>query len=224
MSETVNTPDEDAPPNPWEPVSDLEAEDLEPTEIVTEESEPDPFDPLPDDGDAEVPIPDVPSEESEDPWSDAAMTEPEGLLPTPPMPQWPDPPAVVGILDESRRGPVVALPWRTSAEMRAPTAARLLCEADARTMGSLLRVATWTWVDGSDDHVSFRLADDGEDIAVRVLVPGVPVFEAELRVAGRELAARLELVVDRDARGLVLGRDLLVGRFVIDPAQQDWEL
>ncbi|MCO4769649.1 MAG: hypothetical protein KDA24_06420 [Deltaproteobacteria bacterium] len=217
-------PEEEIVPDPWEPVEDITSVDIgTPDEVPEEAPREDPFGPVADADPDDLPLPTPTEDDVRNPWSDAAEDEatsptlaapPPLLLPRTPPPRLLQPP--------SEPATIEPLPWRTPAELRVPTVARVLCEADARLARSRLLVAAWEWLEDDDEHVRFRLADDGEDVVVRVVSPGEAVVAAAFRVAHRDLSGELELVTDRDARGVRLGRDLLAGRFLVDPAHDAW--
>ena len=218
-------PDEEPIPDPWVPVEDLAGEDLPtPAEEGAEGPPDDPFAPVDDSQYQDIGLDAEHHESSGDPWADGPADEalaPTLVTPPPPLPRYRTAP--VRLLDPPDAAqPPMPLPWRSAAEMRSPTAARLLCEANPRSPRTVLQVAAWEWLEDDDEHVRFRLADDGEDVIARVEEPGVAELPAAFRVAGQELLATVGLVVDRAGRGLVLGRDLLAGRFVVDPATDDW--
>lgn len=216
--------DDDAPPNPWEPVNDHDGSEGQTPVEVEQEEVPDPFEPVADSTLDDVSLPEVQLEEVLNPWDNVAPEEAvpplparqlRALLPSPPV-------ARLLTAPGDDLGPPQPIPWRTSAEVSSPTPGRLLCEADPRLAHSRLLVAAWEWLPEGEDHVRFRLADDGEDVIVRVTVTGQPTVRVSMQITGHEIEAELMLVVDREVRGLVLGRDLLAGRFLIDPAREDW--
>ncbi len=226
MSDPIlRMPDEEPVPDPWVPVEDLAVEDLPtPAEEKDEGPPEDPFAPVEDSEHQDISPATDHHESSRDPWADGPSDEdlaPILVTPPPPLPRHLTLPA--RLLDPPDAAqPPMPLPWRSAAEMRSPTVARLLCEADPRSPRTVLQVAAWTWLEDDDEHVRFRLADDGEDVVARVKEPGVAELPAAFRVAGQDLLATVGLVINRAGRGLVLGRDLLAGRFVVDPANDDW--
>ncbi len=226
---TLDLPiDDDHAPDEWAPVDDVGEDDVPAPLGVESVPLSEPFAPVLDEGDSDVPLTEIVGDVVLDPWSEGEEEPPRlgvsprlagRLLPSPPVARLlgapPGHPAPSGVTLQT-------LPWRTSAELRAPTSARLLCEADPRLAVSRLLVAAWEWVPDGHDHVRFRLADDGADLVARVRDAGAPVLLTTLWVAGQELEAPLTLVTDREERGVVLGRDLLAGRFVVDPAREEW--
>jgi len=217
--------DDDAPPDPWERVEDQNDPEVQTTVDVEEEEVPDPFEPVEDSALDDVPLPSVETEEVSNPWDN--LTTEEVVSPLPPRVHrsLPPSPPVARLLsapeEETPPADTTArpkpIPWRTAAEVRNPPLGKLLCEADPRLPRSRLLVAAWEWLPEGEDCVRFRLADDGEDVIVRVPETGHPTLTASVKVNSEEFDARLDLVVDRDARGLILGRDVLAGRFLVDP-------
>ena len=102
------------------------------------------------------------------------------------------------------------------------TTASVLCEAAPRLERSRLLVSAWERVEGDTSRVQFRLADDGRDVEVDAAPGDVPVVRFGVDVAGVRLELDLEVVADRAGRGLVLGRDALAGRFLVDASADDW--
>jgi hypothetical protein len=119
--------------------------------------------------------------------------------------------------------PPRTLPWRGTVDVLDPELPALVCVADATSTGSRLLVAAWSWVDESaGDRLRFRLSDDGPELDIAPSTPHEAVLETTVRILDQELRVRLHLEAVRDERGVVLGRDVLAGRFVVDPARQDW--
>ncbi len=115
------------------------------------------------------------------------------------------------------------LPWRSTADLLDPPLPALLCVADPTVTGSRLLVAAWAWADeAAGDCLRFRISDDGPELEVSPSSPHEAALESILKIRGHEVPVRLHLEAVRDQRGVVLGRDVLAGRFVVDPGSEDW--
>jgi len=226
MSEPpLELPTPEAIPDPWAPVDDLDAGDVAtpdqaPEEVRTPE---DPFAPVGDLDLADDTLVDPLTEEvSPDPWSDAPDDPASEIaLGSPPprlLPEWTAPRQLPPPAPPSTPAP---LPWRGAAELLAPLSGRLLCEADPRLERSRLLVSTWEWLD-DEEHLRFRLSDDGESAVVRAARTDEAAIAVTLRVQDQELEVELLLAADRGERGVVLGRDALSGRFLVDSARDEW--
>ena len=189
--------DGEAPEEFWAQVEDVVAQDLD-LPAVEEETEPDPWAPVP------------PGVLPEDSAGLARRAERGFALPlSSPRP---------GLLPAPR-----TLPWRGTADLMEPELPALLCVADPTATGSRLLVAAWCWADeATGDLLRFRVSDDGPEIEVAPRTPHEAVLESTLKILDIELLVRLHLEAVRDQRGVVLGRDVLAGRFVIDPSREDW--
>ena len=115
-----------------------------------------------------------------------------------------------------------SIPWRLPADVMEPVAGRIVVMAAPRLEQSRLLVAHWEWVDEQQEHVRFRLADDGADTVNRVSHLGQPIVNLRLRLAGVDVVVDVALATDRSERGLLLGRDVLADRFLVDASREDW--
>lgn len=224
MSEpSLQLPTPEPIPDPWEPVDDLGDDDVATPDAAPEElrTPEDPFAPVDDlDADDDVELAPLTEEAPPDPWSDAPEDQPAeitlGTAPPLLLPVWAPPRQLPAPEDVE----VAPLPWRSAAELLAPMAGRLLCVADPRAPESCLLVSTWEWLE-DEEHLRFRLADDGEGVVVRAARTDEPIVAVRLRVGGQELDVELRLVAERADRGVRLGRDALSGRFLVDPARDE---
>lgn len=221
----LDIPDEDAAPreDPWVPVDDAVGDDVALPLLEDESVEENPWQPTDDAVAADVELPELVEGVREDPWQPVPFGPvPEALsvrraLPTSPFE-----------LPRSRRGAAPlqtarTIPWRSTADLMEPNLPSLLCVADVTATGSRLLVAAWSWVDeGTGDRLRFRLSDDGSELEASASTPHEAALETTIRLADQELRLRLHLEAVRDQRGVVLGRDVLAGRFVVDPARDDW--
>lgn len=219
----IQLADEPEPEELWVPVDDTEQPDVE-VGLEAQEAEErgeDLWTPVDDGEEADVPLATRLDEEDEDAWgptTTGALLQAESGRPR----------ASVGFQLPRRPNPVPrapaprVLPWRGAADLVTPALADLACEADPSATTSLLLVATWEWTDAHERAIRFRLSDDGESRVWDVAVPHEPVVEGSVRLLGQEQPISLRVASDRERRGLVLGRDVLAGRFLVDAAGDDW--
>lgn len=219
MTDATQTPPDD---DPWAPVSDGDRPDLpDPVDVGEATDDDAPFAPLPDEPGLDLAIPGFIEEEAPDPWDDAPPPQPLELSAAPANLYLPPPSPAPRLLPEPAPS-AVPLPWRTTARLFGPTTASVLCEAAPRLERSRLLVSAWERAEGDASRVQFRLADDGRDVEVDAAPGEIPVVHFGIDVAGVQLELDLEIVADRAGRGLVLGRDALAGRFLVDASADDW--
>ena len=219
-------PDEEHDDAVWEPVSDADVEDLDDPARLDASAPDTTWDAVEDAATEDLAFdPSRTAERVDDPWD--ALDAPR-LDPIPPpstLPVLPPPAASTLLLPTPTARTNAAprtVPWRLTAEIVEPLSARMVAMTDPRLEASQLLVASWEWADGDEEHVRFRLTDDGGDTVVRVSSAGQPIVPLRIRMAGVAVLLDASLVVDRTERGLLLGRDALAGRFLIDPAREDW--
>ncbi len=210
----------------WEPVDDLAEADMpEPSTIASAVVE-DPWQGVADAGAKDLSFdPSGTDEPPEDPWGPLGMGSDD--LPSPSeLPVLPAPAASTLLLPVSnprRSTPAPrSIPWRLPADVVEPVAGRIVVMAAPRLEQSRLLVAHWEWVDEQQEHVRLRLADDGADTVNRVAHLGQPVVRLRLRLAGVDVVVDVTLATDRSERGLLLGRDVLADRFLVDASREDW--
>ncbi len=214
--------EEEEPEDVWLPVSDLGSPDVEVNPAVeqTEERSEDVWAAVDDADEPDVALATQLEEDAEDIWGPTVSGALQSVsshrrevgfqLPRRPkaLPEAPAP---------------RVLPWRGAAELVSPALPDLACEADPSATTSLLLVAAWEWTDEAERTLRFRLSDKGEPRNWDVDVPHEPVVKTTVRLLGQEHALSLRIAVAHDRRGLVLGRDLLAGRFLVDPAADSWD-
>ncbi len=221
----VEEPPSDA--TAWDAVHDLGDPDLEEPSTLAAALVDDPWAPVDDASAGDLSFdPSGTGEAPEDPW---------GALDTATPPDLPSP-SSLPVLQSPANSPVLlplshlvrsvpaprSIPWRLPAEILEPVAGRVVVIASPRLRGSRLLVSDWGWADEQQELVRFRLADDGGDTVTRVENPGKPVIALRLHIAGIDIAAEVTLMIDRAERGLLLGRDVLAGRFLVDAGREDW--
>lgn len=210
----------------WEAVDDLANSDLpNPLDELEDESLDEPWAAIEDLSAADHSAIDPQEDEQEapDPWSEIdELLDPLAALPAarppviipaslhmPPMSEWKKTPA------KPRH-----LPWRSSARMLSPDLGEVVCVADPAAAVSRLLVATWEHTSSQGlASVSFRVADDGPQYQAPASRGGEGLLDCELQLEGEVLALRVQLVTAREERGLRLGRDALIGHFLVDPSK-----
>jgi hypothetical protein len=221
----LDIPDEEdeGSEDPWESVTDGAADDIPVPSKASDGEEPDAFwDPLADGDDDDLVLTTMEDGPPDDPWSDASAAEPPALGPGRRRS------SAAFSLPRVRPRPGLqpalrTLPWRSTGDLQSPALPSLLCVADATATGSRLLVAAWTWADeAAGDLLRFRVSDDGPELEATPASPHEAVIESVLKLRDLDLHVRLHLEAARDRRGIVLGRDVLAGRFVVDPSREDW--
>lgn len=222
----IDIPDEeeDREEDPWSDVEPPAAEDLAlPGHHGDTEPGPEAWGDVDDLCDEDVPVEDVEERLDGDPWSPVDY----GVMPE--APGGASAPSNLGFaLPLARPQPGLlpaprTLPWRSTADLMDPALPALLCVADPTATGSRLLVAAWAWADeAAGDRLRFRISDDGPEIEVAPSTPHEAVLVSTLKIADVEVRVRLHLEAVRDQRGVVLGRDVLAGRFIVDPSREDW--
>ena len=211
----------------WEPVDDLdEAEMPDPSQIAAP-PETDPWDAANDLDEADFPLDTAPADAPEqDPWGPLPGPDSSAAPPPSGFPILPPPAAATLLLPTSalrREAPAPrTIPWRLPAQVTHPVHARLLAVAAPRSEVSRLLVASWEWADTECEHLRFRLTDDGDDTIVRVAHAGQAVIALTLRMQGVLFEVEADVAADRGERGLLLGRDALADRFLVDAGREDW--
>ena len=212
----------------WEAVDDLESSDLpDPLDEPEDESLDEPWAAIEDleVADKSAIDPQADEEQAPDPWSDidelpdpmAGLPEarPPVVIPAalhmPPMSEWKK-------TNEQPR----QLAWRSSARLLSPDLGELVCVADPASATSRLLVASWENTSSQGiTSVSFRVADDGPQYQAHASRGGEGLLDCELELEGELLALRVQLETAREERGLRLGRDALIGHFIVDPSKDN---
>ncbi len=223
----------------WEPITDEGEPDLELIETEEPLTDDDRWGPVQD-----ADLPDLAIEATEevirDPWgpvdpkADAEAMQAALAVPSPPRLELP-PPVSVLLEDSGEHAPPPArpaatagaeprLPWRGTAVVQSPTLPDQLYVADVTQETTQLLVAAWELVEEEPGgrRVRVRLTDDGDAIELETTAPHEPRVALEVEVAGHVLEVRAALTVERAERGLRLGRDVLAGRFTVDPSTSNW--
>jgi hypothetical protein len=227
--------DDDPSGDRWAPIQDLETPDLE--LIATDEPVSDEvrWAPIQDEELDDVVI-EAGTEILVDPWGTlGAMPsdqETEGLVTVPAAPVLELPPPVAQLLGDEPDRPVAraepprleALPWRGTAHIVTPELPDQLYIADVTRETSQLLVAAWELVEDEPGGrlVQVRLADDSGPIELETTAPHEPLVVLEVEIGRTSLTVRAALTVERGERGLRLGRDVLAGRFTVDPSTSNW--
>lgn len=211
----------------WEPVEDLDDADLDDPATFAEAVSEDPWLRVEDAAADELSFnPSASDEEPPDPWGPLDEARLDDLPAPSGLPVLPPPPAstlLLPITPPRRSTPAPrTIPWRLPADVAEPVAGRIVVMAAPHLEASRLLVAHWDWADEQHEHVRFRLADDGADTVTLVSHTGQPIVSLRLRLAGVDVVADVTLVIDRGERGLLLGRDVLADRFLVDASREDW--
>ncbi|MBJ95164.1 MAG: hypothetical protein CMP23_11930 [Rickettsiales bacterium] len=181
----------------WAAVDDLNEEDCESIDPLNQEQTP------------------------PDPWSNDEFPNPLAALPDPPppvvVPHDLQMPPMSEWRDSTSEKPQLA--WRGIARVLSPELGSVVYVADPSRAESRLLVASWEPSAGETlTSIGIRLADDGALHEAPASRTGNDLVEAQIELGGKTLALHLKLEVGRDERGLRLGRDILAGAFLIDPA------
>jgi len=220
--------DEPASPPIWDPVEDLGIPDIAVVAGVQEGPSENPWAPLDDLQAEDILLSELAEEPLGDPWAPvtsgpapADNTSGKAVRPSVAVP-----PPVRWLRDGTEPAPTRAraLPWQGSASISDPELPNLLYVADVTAERSELLVAAWEWTEDEPGgrQLAFRLTDDGSEFRVLASRPHEPTIECKISIGEERLSARLMLTIERDARGLRLGRDLLAGRFTVDPGTSTW--
>ena len=210
----------------WDPVDDTGQDDLELQATEQPKTQEEVWDDVPDDQEADLVLVDV-EERTGDPWGEVQGNDysapPE---PPPPAPVQPVPPVARRATDEPahRPAPSRSLPWRGTTSLREPDLPDLLYVADVTSERSRLLVAAWEWDEDQPGGTGlrFRLADDGPELVLPAVAPHEAALDVRLVLEGESVRIRLALALGREQRGVRLGRDLLAGRFQVDPGRDAW--
>lgn len=216
------TPDDDTV---WEPVEDANAPDLDDPAALADVPSDDPWETTEDATGPDLEFdPSTSHDPPEDPWGPLDGAANEAIPALSALPVLPPPSAATLLLPTShapRSTPAPrTIPWRLPAEVLEPMTARLVVMTAPNLESSRLLVARWEWED--EEHLRFRLTDDGAEVVTRAQSPGHPVVGFRVRMAGVSVLVEAELTADRSERGLLLGRDALAGRFLVDASREDW--
>jgi len=207
----------------WVEVEDLGDEDIALLDVATPEAG-ERWTPVDDTDESDVDVADGDGEAIDDPWGptvDAAEPETER------MPAPPPPPNLSVPVDTTRpvpRRPLVprVLPWRSLVTPLAPEMGRTLLTTDPTRDRSALLVSTWSWLETSDEPLlHFRLADDAAAVTARSEAPDQPLVRCTLTLGSGPVEVALDVETARDGVGIVLGRDVLAGRFLVDPGKEE---
>ncbi|MCP4868888.1 MAG: hypothetical protein GY898_09225 [Proteobacteria bacterium] len=234
--EPAAAPEEPDRPELWVPVEDVTAGDIE--LIATEEpiTEDTLWDQVQDTEVDDMEITAAAQVELKDPWApigNEPLDPDPGVLAVPPPPPLELPPPVALLLESGEAQPIAAapaatpaktLPWRGTARIESPILPDQLYVADVTQEGSHLLVAAWELAEDAPGGrlLRVRLADDGAEIELEAAAPHEPSVALEVTVAGHTLSVRAALTIERGERGLRLGRDVLAGRFIVDPSTSNW--
>jgi hypothetical protein len=182
----------------WAAVKDAESQDVELAPLEDEER-----------GDPWGAISEAPPPEPEPPAASAPLS-----LPTVPLPTATTP---------APRAPVVprVLPWRSIVTPVAPEMGRTLLTTDVTRDRCTLLVSSWSWIESDGEPIlHFRLADDAAAITVRSEAADRPVVRCTLSLGNVPVEVVLDVETTREGVGIVLGREALAGRFLVDPGRE----
>ena len=215
--------DEEEIEDPWAPVEDDGDDVALPTPAGDDEEAEELWEPVEDGVADDLVLAELEPEGRDDPWGASGATQ------TPELPGVSRRLVDEGFtLPRARPQPALlpalrTLPWRSTADLESLELPNLLCVADPTATGSRLLVAAWAWADeAAGDLLRFRISDDGPEIEAAPASPHEAVIESVIRLVDLDLRVRLHLEAARDQRGVVLGRDVLAGRFVVDASREDW--
>lgn len=110
------------------------------------------------------------------------------------------------------------IPWRLQARHLRPDLGRRLVVANPASAETTLAVAAFGWK--SAEALWLRLDDDSAEIVVPAIGSTDARMEFTLRIADRVIDGSARLVASQGERGFFLGRDVLAGRFTVDPARE----
>lgn len=201
LPDPLDEPDDESLDSPWAAIEDLEEADqsaIDPQD--DEEQTPDPWSDV---------------DELPDPLAELPAARPPVVIPAalhmPPMSEW-----------KTTSSKPRQLGWRSSARLLSPDVGELVCVADPAAATSRLLVASWESTSSQGmASVSFRVADDGPQYQAHASRGGEGLLDCELELEGELLALRIQLESAREERGLRLGRDALMGHFLVDPSKDD---
>ncbi len=214
--------DDGRDPEVWLPVTDLDEGDI-PILDVAQPDTADRWTPVDDRADGDVPVEVDDDVAREDPWADVVddgEPEPERAALPAPVP----PPAPLRPPTRDPRRPLVprVLPWRSLVTPLAPEMGRTLLTTDPTRDRSALLVSSWSWLDTAGEPLlHFRLADDAAAVTVRSEAADHALVRCTLAPAGVPVEVLLEVETTREGVGIVLGRDALAGRFLVDPGREE---
>ena len=210
--EDLPLPQDDEPNDveAWRPVDDLAEADAPPPPPDEDKEEPHHWDTIIDSDQ-----PDIPVDLSDEPDADDPTREPWGPLPprpakpSPRRPRTPPPSPATAVLTTEQLAalpgrPIRLLPWRGVLEL---AGRELPYVADVTRADSLLLVLEWDDEGALLDREAARITLPIENGCLR----------PTLRLRGEDLQLSLRLSTDGQAPRVVLGRDVLAERFVVDP-------
>ena len=220
----------DEPPDEahWEPVDDTGEQDIA-LVVAAGAIQEDPWTPVDDTSKDDLDVQFQAASPPEQHWGPLSDKEPpllaETAAPPPNLPLFSTPTPLPRWRSRARlTSPREVIPWRGT--MRVPELLDLAVvyfAAPDQTKSQLL-VAAWEWAEEEQptgSRLLLRLTDDGPEIQVEALAAAEPMARLSGYLGKTSVEIHAALSVERDRRGLLLGRDVLAGNFLVDCSRQD---
>ncbi|MEE2830669.1 MAG: hypothetical protein VX498_15890 [Myxococcota bacterium] len=220
----IREPEEAPQEDLWETVDDTGEADIE--FVVASEDEEKPWEPVDDSSKDDIDLQVQAEAEATDPWGPLNEHRPEPLGEVPPsLPIFSTPTPLPRWKSRARLpSPSEVIPWRGTMRVQELLGHPVIYFAAPEQETSQLLVSAWEWDEEAESpshRLLLHLTDDGPEVQVQAITATEPVTRLSGYLGKTRIEIHAVLSVERGRRGLLLGRDVLAGSFLVDCNQDD---